>query len=77
MSVKLLGLNNCRIHNHTLSARMFEKEIDDSNTQTSDRCIFIVKCHNCGREWEETWTRSRWFLKNGHSIVEKPLMTIT
>ena len=77
MSVKLLGLNNCRIHNHTLSATMFEKEIDDSNTQTSDRCIFIVKCHNCGHELKETWTRSSWFLKNGYTTMNGPLMIIT
>jgi hypothetical protein len=68
MSVRLVGLNNCRIRNHTLSTQMFEKEIDD-DTQISDRCIFLVKCHNCNHEWEEIWTRSRWFLKKGHDLT--------
>jgi hypothetical protein len=67
MSVRLLGLNNCRIRNHTLSAKMFEKEIDDDDiTQTPDRCVFLVRCHDCGHEWEETWTTSRWFIRNGY-----------
>lgn len=63
MSVRLIGLNSCRIRNHTLSAQMFEKEIDDDN-QTSDRHVFLVKCHDCGHKWKEIWTRSRWFMKN-------------
>jgi hypothetical protein len=77
MSVRLPGLNNCRIRNHTLSAKMFEKEIDDDNTQTPDRCFFIVKCHDCGHEWEETWTRSTWFLRNGYNAMNKSLMIMT
>jgi hypothetical protein len=33
------------------------KEIDDDdNTQTPDRCVFLVGCHHCGHEWIETWT---------------------
>ena len=69
MSVRLAGLNNCRIRNHTLSAKMFEKEIDDDNPQRSDRCVFIVKCHDCGHEWKETWTRSRWFLRHHYDTM--------
>jgi hypothetical protein len=77
MSVRLVGLNNCRISNHTLSAKMFEKEIDNDNPQTPGRCVFVVKCHDCGHEWKETWTRSSWFLRNSYNTMNRPLMMIT
>jgi hypothetical protein len=76
MSVRLVELNNCRIRNHTLSAQIFDRETDD-DTQISDRCVFIVRCHDCGNKWKEIWTRSRWFIKKGHNTMNKPLMTIT
>ena len=77
MSVRLEGLNNCWISNHTLSANILEREIDVDNPQTPDRCVFVVKCHDCAHEWKETWTRSRWFLRNGYNSMNRPLMIIT
>ena len=68
-SVRLAELNNCRIRNHTLSSKVFEKEVDDDNPQTSDRRVFVVKCHDCNHEWKETWTRSRWLLRNGYDTM--------
>jgi hypothetical protein len=50
------------------------KEIDDDdNTQTPDRSVFLVGCHHCGHEWIETWTRSRWFLRNGYNDTTESL----
>jgi hypothetical protein len=75
MSVRLLGLNNCRINNHIISAQTIEKEIDE-NTQTSDRCVFLVICHNCGLKRTEIWTRSNWFLRNACKPINEPIMTL-
>jgi hypothetical protein len=75
MSVRLLGLNNCRINNHNISAQMLEKEIDE-NTQTSNRCTFLVTCHDCGLERKEIWTRSNWFLRNACKAINEPIMTL-
>lgn len=75
MSVRLLGLNNCRINNHNISAQTLEKEIDE-NTQKLDRCIFIVTCHDCGLQRREIWTRSNWFLRNANEVINEPIMTL-
>ena len=75
MSVRLLGLNNCRINNHNISSQTLEKEIDE-NTQKLDRCIFLVTCHDCGLQKREIWTRSNWFLRNANEATYEPIMTL-
>jgi hypothetical protein len=75
MSVRLLGLDNCRINNHNISAQTLEKEIDE-NTQTSYRCIFLVTCHDCGLKKTEVWTRSNWFLRNACEAINEPIVTL-
>jgi hypothetical protein len=75
MSVRLLGLNNCRINNHNISSQTLEKEFDE-NTQKSDRCIFLVTCHDCGFQRREIWTRSSWFLRNANKAINEPIMTL-
>jgi hypothetical protein len=75
MIVRLPALNNCRINNHNVSAHTLEKEFDE-NTQTSDRCIFFVICHDCGLKRTEIWTRSNWFLRNACKAINVPVRTL-
>jgi hypothetical protein len=64
------SLPACRLTNHRLSSQRVEiKDIkynddDDTKRFTADQYVFLVKCHNCNREWTELWRTSRWFIAN-------------